>query len=288
MRELEQDLGDMFMLFRIVLRSSVLGWATKRKRQFTIGIHRRVVATPTITRTPSTTLSLSDLEAFISATFCRGHSYTHAAYLVASEDEVQAELEWAQQRKDVLKRWARGKHFGDTPGSFAAALIENERERMSTYMDMGRIIFDVGQTPNSMGDASGRAASDLMCLTRSMGLLFYPSRGRWMVVSELLLAMGFPIHERHEQICKTSFMFTRRSATSASSGSSAEPCASHNRRAISQMVGNAMHVNSIGCVLFSLLLLEPSIGVKQNASLSRFANMVAQRRVAAKRAFSDL
>ncbi len=38
-----QDLGHLYYIERIVVSASTLGWATKRRRQFCVGIHKRLL-----------------------------------------------------------------------------------------------------------------------------------------------------------------------------------------------------------------------------------------------------
>jgi len=90
-------LGSKYVLIaRIVLCATLLGWATKRKRQFCILKHKGLIALEQIPAClePS-------LEVIIQIVFYRDCCFTVAEYMIATTAELAADFAWAMSRKKV-------------------------------------------------------------------------------------------------------------------------------------------------------------------------------------------
>jgi hypothetical protein len=116
-----------------------------------------------------------------------------------------------------------------------------------------RRVCDLRQTPGSCGDSSRHSVRSLQTLTKSMGILWHLGAGRWLSALEQFLAMGHPILQSHVVAAGGSSMF--------SIALEGDPSPLRTRRSLSSQAGNAMHVNSIGAVLASVLILVPGLVV---------------------------
>ena len=124
---LTEDLSHLYELTRCLLCATMFGFASRRKRQFVVCIHRRLRIV--ILTVPSGTYSvLSGLEEFISLVFGRSCEFSQTEYAIADALEIAAELAWARGRKECKEhRFKPDDEFGDDdPEAHEAALIPNE------------------------------------------------------------------------------------------------------------------------------------------------------------------
>jgi hypothetical protein len=119
----------------------------------------------------------------------------------------------------------------------------------------------------------------MMCLTRGIGLMFDMELQRWFTVTEMAVAMGYPVRAVDDEACGHASIFSR-----------LRPVCPHRCRAsAAHALGNAMHVNSIGAVIGSVLCWIPAgvlreplpdgvSSVQGSTSSSSFNVLVARRR----------
>lgn len=144
LEHLEKDLGDLYFVFRIALCSLALGWPSRRKRQFTVGILKSLFST--LVRAPSAwPYDFEHLESFVRDIFGRRFTYSMLEYCQAAPEEIAGEIEWARGRPLSLAT-IRGATDGDVGGAEGALIVE-EHKRLVRNLAMGLRVFDVGQTP---------------------------------------------------------------------------------------------------------------------------------------------
>ena len=110
---LQQDLGDLYSIIRVVLCPTSLGWASKRRRQFCIGAHKSLMRLP-LCRSPCSSYSLATLDVFLQDVFHRRCEFTHTAYVLDHPlivEELAAERRWLYERN-------RKEHDADVPDTF--------------------------------------------------------------------------------------------------------------------------------------------------------------------------
>lgn len=191
---LEDDLGELYFIFRVVVCSTALGWASRRKRQFCIGVLKPLFTT--LSRSPSTLpYTLADLEEFIRDTFGRSFRYGLLDYCDAPSDEFADELVWARSRPQSLAHPSNITPGTQPPptGSPEEALIVEEHKRLLHNLGLGMKLFDLGQTPYDVYVAPVAAVLVMPTICHHSGLLWICSLRRWMTANEMLAGMGFPI-----------------------------------------------------------------------------------------------
>lgn len=192
----------------MVLCCSTLGWASRRKRQFCIGVRKSLYEG--LTWTPSDigiTTSFVVVEAFIVHCFHRKCGFNLREYLVASEEELDRELQWASNRSDS-KRFIPEDPYKDDTLKFERSLNRSERERLEEHSeapDIGLLVVDLGQNADR-GTTSDTGV--LMTSIRNVGLLWCYAAGRFLTSSEMLCAMGFPSTTRLAVVAGGHCMFT--------------------------------------------------------------------------------
>jgi hypothetical protein len=272
---LEADLGDLYFMFRIVLCPTMLGWATRRKRQFTLGVRKDVPVS--IPKMPSGIPGgLENIYDFLFANFFRNCNFDVRHYRVATQLEVAAERCWAASRSEVLTfRHADADPYrDDAVGSMCAALNPSERKRLHNYFQANPSSHvDLAQEQGSRGDHSGSLHGPMMCLTRGIGLVYDMDLQRWYTTTEMAVAMGYPVRGVDDDACGHASLFSR----------SRPSCPHRTRASAAHALGNAMHVNSIGAIIGSLLCWFP-LGVLREdggatpSSTSSFGSLLARRR----------
>ena len=190
---LNNDLGDLYFVFRIVVCSLALGWPSRRKRQFAVGILKTMFST--IARAPSVSpYDFEHLESFVRDIFRRRFRYTLLQYCQATNEDIADEVGWARGRALSVAR-VGNVTVTDVDGA-EGALIIKEHERLLHNLALGLRVFDVGQTPPDDEDSappSACAGEILPTICHHGGLLWVASLNRWMTASEMLIGMGFPI-----------------------------------------------------------------------------------------------
>eukprot|EP00959_Pyramimonas_sp_CCMP1952_P384452 8057200-Pyramimonas_sp.AAC.1 len=164
--ELELCLGDIYRFERMEIDPVELGWPSRRPRQFVIGV---LTDRPAAHSPPSPCDSPSSV---VKNLFVRPCEMTQDAYLISTEDEREAERQWAQERPSVMERYDRNwaANLGDSVmrsqirtfnrqdprGTFIAALSHNERLRLQAWRESptmraggpGHFTADLGQEPH--------------------------------------------------------------------------------------------------------------------------------------------
>ena len=143
-------------------------------------------------------------------------------------------------------------------GSALCALTASERCRLQNYTILfprQAMICDVGQIPFQRALLSNRDG-DIHTLIRNMGLMVMtdaaPPLGtfRWMLLSELMEASGFPFSHEASQASEVQCSFSR--------GIPSNP--RRTRRSLTEQLGNGIHINATGAYSFLIALLLLHLG----------------------------
>ena len=165
--------------------------------------------------------------------------------------EVQPEVSawaWRAPIDDLLQeenatRTLRGLSCVATPsGDWSYLLTEKQAMRLQTYqqcarpgVDLAYATYNLSQNPQFAGSTTG-----LPTFKRGSGRLWSPSRRRWLVRSERLAAMGYPVFQDLANAARVP----------------REEVALHGP---AFAIGNAMHVANVGCLLaLAWLVIEPA------------------------------
>jgi hypothetical protein len=126
--------------------------------------------------------------------------------------------------------------------------------------------FDLGQECNQDGSNKSKelvtrnvSCDALHTMIMNAGITWVADWDRWIVPSELWTSQGFPITSEHIAITGVSTQFSR----------DQDPDLLSTRRSRNSQInqlGNTMHVNAIGAVLFAVLIRFPEIGVRSTSS----------------------
>ena len=130
-----------------------------------------------------------------------------------------------------------------------ACLHRKERERVDAYASMvpGEC-GDIAQNPKHKALVSRNG--ELGTIIKNVGLLWAQVVDRWICRVEMLAAMGFPITAAHVKAC---------SGITCSYTEGNLPPLTRSHCTEGATCGNAFHVNSVGAVCMSLLVLFPSL-----------------------------
>jgi len=142
---------------------------------------------------------------------------------------------------------------GDTPGTYEYALTCPERRWLEETLKKhgrGQVTLDLGKKISKLV----MTASDgpLFTIMRGAGRIWNDSANppRWLHPLELLTSQGWPICDEHVEACGAACNFSR-------NGGVHNPA--RNRSTLSAQCGNAMHVNSIGGIIFGTLVRFPRL-----------------------------
>ena len=231
-------IGSHYVLQRATISPHTQGWAIRRPRQYIVGYLRGLdVSVP---RSP--VARRWQLQAMLDTCFTRTCAYGHLEYCVSTPDELSADKSWARSRCDVVSRHSSGDDpYGDDPHSWEYALTSTERSRLESFLASapGRSI-DLGQSAQK--PVHSPTTGPLHTLRKGMGLTWLPPLRRWMTPLEQYVAMGFPVTQESIIAYRgVDCMFARGFAGSSPRRS---------RNSMCMQLGNAMHVNSMGSVVF--------------------------------------
>ena len=268
---LVQTLGDLYVMIRILLDSKHFGLPMARPRQYTICLlksmldpHLRSVMPPLLCSFEKNQKLLMHASA----------GMDFSAFMVATDEELEAERQWALKRPLVIDKMNEEETEDD--GSFFIALTPGELERWEGYKQirLGQCC-DLGANPFKRPTSSKHGR--LQTFVKGSGLLFFdvtsqnksqPNVGpRWMLPLEMLEAMGFPITESSQAA----------SYGAAHAYSRGQPVLSDQSRAsMSGQAGNSMAVVAVGSVSL-LLVLQLTIDRRRVQPESAFGQTFARR-----------
>eukprot|EP00973_Karenia_brevis_P045020 6235602-Karenia_brevis.AAC.1 len=184
--------------------------------------------------------------------FVRDADFSWEAYFenIISEEDVQKDIQWAQNRKDVKQRWSELNilrtcetlpvgaqtwvYYPDDPeGSHLAALTINERQRLVGYdMLFKGEAADLNQDPLHLPLKSSNGS--LPTCTKGMGITFSMKHRTFLSPKQHAVAMGFPITQRQVEVSGAHCVFSeavpapkkrsRRSMINAIGNSMSVPC----------------------------------------------------------------
>ena len=259
-------LQDLYFHIRFAMDARTSGFAAYRLRVWDIMILRAVVD-PTTRSVPR---NLNRFEWFVKTLFFCTCTFDWTEFLQASDEDVEAELQWALFRK-LTKEWndehgiciekakARGSNVA------LLALNPSDRCRLVTYKAIrpGRI-YDVGQEPTGRPKSSDRSGR-MPTLMKGAGLMVFDDTAaghtragvpaRWMTAYEMFESMGFPIQRHLQQVCCGAHH-------AYSHGRPWKPFR-NGRSQMSQQIWNSQHVAVVGPIHFVLLLLFPIVRADQ-------------------------
>jgi len=194
---------------------------------------------------------LLDLNNTVAQLFNRVCRISWEDCMIGNEEEIEEECEWARTRPGVKQRHLALEDcpFRGEEGPLGC-LTTSERKRYERYKELfpGQAV-DVSNDPNVRPIYS--KGSRLQTLLANQGLTMSPKHDRWLVCSELLTTMGFPITTDAVKMCGTACEFSR----------SLEPSSLRTRASCAKQVGNSMHINSIGAVHFSVAMKLVPLGL---------------------------
>ncbi len=254
--ELTNIFADLYVTVRVRSDPEWQGWASTRKRVFDIFILKALISTPLPAHMQLPNLSI--FEGLLKLVFTRGCNYDWTAFLFTDIDGIDHYLEeraWASKREHVTERHQLD-HCPDD-GSALWALTLSEMSRWKGYCEFiaNNTTGDIGQEPTERPITSG-IDGKLPTLMKGQHLHFFstttdeasqPGIGpRWVSNVELLESLGYPIRDASVNVCCGA-------SHAYSLGEDAPYGQSHSSS--SAQTGNTQHVNSIGAVLFMILLL---------------------------------
>ena len=205
-------LQDLYFHIRFAMDARTSGFSAYRLRVWDIMILRAVVD-PTTRSVPR---NLNRFEWFVKTLFFCTCTFDWTEFLQASDEDVEAELQWALFRK-LTKEW-NDEHGiciekAQARGSNVALLALNpsKRCRLVTYKAIrpGRI-YDVGQEPIERPISSDRPGR-MPTLMKGAGLMVFDDTAaghtragvpaRWMTAYEMFASMGSPIQRHLQRVC---------------------------------------------------------------------------------------
>ena len=268
--ELNLRLGDLYIVERVLTNVSTQGSAVNRPRQYCVGLNKAWLSRELGLRDgqiehlePSMRAAL-DLHRTHESLFEARAEYQWHSLAVGTAREKARDLEWARRRPGVKRRYEEPsektrarKYEGDGRDTFLGALTLAERERWEIYKARWpHEIGDLGQNPRAGFGLHSRKGK-LPTLISGMGIMFSPWHERWLLPIELWLAMGFPVTPTATAKTGVMCQFSR-----------AFPSPPPGRRRSSQLkqIGNAMHMESVGSILLTMVLkLAPLFPKRRHA-----------------------
>jgi len=155
---------------------------------------------------------------------------------------------------------------GDPETSWEFALNLSERKRRHGFVTLKpNCAWDLGQSEKK--PIYSDLAGPLHCIMKNAGLIFREDLEppRWMVEAEMAIAMGFPIVPEWAESIGSQCLWTR----------GVVGYAKRSRHSTVNQIGNAMHVNSIGGVMFTCVYL---LGPEHGLDLPKTPNMHHSKR----------
>ena len=118
--ELEKVIGDIYLLEAVEMKPED-SWVARRPRLYIVGIYRQALLDKFCTLSDTVQL------------FSRYVEVSYRVLLVATERELDEELEWAIERRDSLARGMTLAQVKQLPSPFYAALTQREVDRHREY-----------------------------------------------------------------------------------------------------------------------------------------------------------
>ena len=257
--ELNELLGDLYVIVKVRTEAHDYGYCTNRLRQ-DVHLILKTFAFKVLhdhhhdeTPTSSNVAWLYDAENTIKQVFHRRCNYKWNALFMATDYEVNTELEWSRSRRGVQARLLHKETdpFNDEPHSFLESITLQERTTLQTVWEMyPNDVVDTKNNPSARIVKSN--AYGLPTLVKGQGLLFSPcpdpqGRRRFFTLSELYEAYGYPISASAQGISGSTCAISR-GATIA--------CGRTRASGRSQL-GNGWHVGAFAANALFILLKLP-------------------------------
>ena len=238
---LSELLSDLYEIQSCIVDAGAIGWPITRKRQYVVGRH--------LHKTCSFHMQLVDFVAkFTRPCICDAGDATPPwdAFFVATDEELQSELEWAASRpSSQVHKDADGNAIvprASNSLSFSMCLTRMEQRFREGYEKLCRNrCYSLAQNPDFSAYSSW---SHMHTLLRNTGVMWSDYHSRWLTANEALLAQGFPVYTW------LSFSVPMCSFAAVPTTTSFDECS---RSARIGMAGNSMHNESVAIVLFYIL-----------------------------------
>ena len=226
-------LGHVYHVQSCVVNLVKLGQPVRRVRRLTALIHRTKVLMPLLSW-PEVPI-LCERE-------CR---ITFKELLLASDEEVESEFQWAAARPNSRAR-SYGPEALASQGKMELALTECEATWLSQYRLMKPgAAYSLKQNPEERAICG--TPSELQCILKGTGIVFVDELRRWICPYEFLACQGYPVYP----ITKI-----------YDEGTSFDQPANRNRARIIEQCGNAMHTQFMGlCILWAYGCVKPTFEV---------------------------
>ena len=233
------------------------GWAGVRERQICIMIHRSFLFKALVNVkavkegneiTDNEAISYLDLKQLYHRVFRRVCGFHYTDYMTVVDSEIEAEKEWAKNRKSVRERHEMYPELVNDQSGWAC-LSESEVTRAEdarvnlTEEDA----VDLGQNFEHRKLCTRRG--QLHTLIKGAGLTYMYAAKRWLTASELWTAQGFPVTDDCVETSGVQCQFSRCCADKAPS--------TRTRRSQINQIGNTMHVNAMGSLMMMVLIQSP-------------------------------
>lgn len=239
---LEKVFGKRYAVQSIVLCPTELGWPVRRRRRWSVLIHR--------SRLLQATVSLENCVSL----FHRACACSFTEFFVATEEELLWELGWMWGRPKAGSKLANAPLPTDpTSEHFWEALTEAERTNLASYEAEGKDKVCMLNQMHAKGRGVTSGATTLHTLIKNTGVQWNSLLGRPMAAfPEMLLAQGFPVRPGLVAGVTSDFANYCSRATDAKDRRL-------KRTAVAGQVGNSMNVNCAGVVLlWAILAAEPA------------------------------
>ena len=281
---LNEVLGDLYVVCPSASCASLMGYPIRRKRQMCILVLKSWLypqlraAGMQSNCNPHDVRNLVGLQSTLDALSLRPCHLSWKDFIVATADDIEAELAEARGRPGVTARWdavaaghttvkdKTGKEcrvFAEDHGCpTLAALLPMERERIESVLwqeHPGADVVDVSQNPTKRARTIKRDETTFMTVIAGGSYFVRTDVTRQdfmattlVAASDILSMSEFPItaeQVRHAGGAPCMFS-TCRTAPQARTA-----------RSMKKQVGNAMHFTHVGLILLSALVKFPNLGV---------------------------
>lgn len=177
---LQRVFGKYYNIESIILNATDRGVPQSRERRWTLMSNKEYV-----TQTFSTLCRVMPFYTY-------DVKYSWHCCMVAGNDELQTELEWACNPKRASSLWPSGKNVQLEPGAFKMSLSKCELEFLTGYERVrpAGCCHMLSQNPTKHVQSS--TPRILGTIIKNSSITWSSSHGRWLAPSELLCGQGFP------------------------------------------------------------------------------------------------
>lgn len=246
-RVLQETLGDLYHIEKMVLRSRDLGFPDMRVRAIRTGSHRSKVS------------EVIQPWHIISDFFTRVCEISWRDLLTCTPEdkEWQEELNWARSRGGASRSQLTDETEAETASVFQKALLASEADNYTVYKERWpHQCYMLGQNPSKHPQKSSGPL--LMTTIKNCGLVMSMDHQRWIFAVEHLAAQGFPSTEAllrtcldgdRVEVCSFNVDRTSRLTPQKPGKGRRRFIPERTRTAVCGQAGNTMNVCMIGSVI---------------------------------------